>query len=64
MDRQDGWIDRYSGLMIDVMDGWMDRYDGLIDMMDGITDSVGALTLQGVYLDKRRSDTLPSRAVA
>ena len=26
--------------------------------------SVGALTLQGVYLDKRRSDTLPSRAVA
>ena len=35
-DREIGWIDRYSGLMIDVMDGWMDRYAGwMIQMMDG-----------------------------
>ena len=28
-DRETGWIDRYSGLMIDVMVGWMgDTDDG------------------------------------
>ena len=35
-DREDGWIDRYSGLMIDVMDGWMDMMNDTDDgWMDG-----------------------------